>query len=138
MIGPALTAFTRTPREINSPESVFVNEIIVGLRCCINARCRHPDVWIDRPVDYDRRWVREHRQQFLQQKVSLHVRVERSLKRHCVPLAERFQFDNPRIYEQHVQLSERVSDFFGKSWCAASPASASMTFTSPSSLRTAS
>lgn len=31
MIGPALTAFTRIPRGINSPESVFVNEIIAAL-----------------------------------------------------------------------------------------------------------
>jgi hypothetical protein len=30
MIGPALTAFTRMPREINSPESVLVNEIIAA------------------------------------------------------------------------------------------------------------
>jgi hypothetical protein len=30
MIGPALTAFTRIPREINSPESVLVNEMMAA------------------------------------------------------------------------------------------------------------
>jgi hypothetical protein len=28
-------------------------------------------------------------------------------------LADRFQFGNPRIDEEDVQLSERLSDFFG-------------------------
>src|SRR5579885_1611630 len=85
-----------------------------GLGCRIDARCRHPDVRIHRSVDYDRRWVREHRQQFLKQKVwTLHVRVERTIKRHRIPLADWLQFGDPRIDKEYVQLSECFSDFVG-------------------------
>jgi hypothetical protein len=71
-------------------------------------------VRIDRSVDYDRRWVREQRQQFLKQKVwTLHVRVERSVKCRRVPLADWLQFGDPRIDKEDVQLSECLSDFVG-------------------------
>src|SRR5262249_47064537 len=80
----------------------------------INTRCRHPDVWVDGPIDYDRRWICEHRQQFLKKKVwTLHVRVERSVERRCVPLADWFQFGNSGIDEEDVQHSKRLADFLG-------------------------
>ena len=60
---------------------------------------------IDRSVDYDRRWVREQRQQFLKQKVwTLHVRVERSVKCRRVPLADWLQFGDPRIDKEDPDL----------------------------------
>ena len=112
-IGPGLTAFSRIPREISSPEKRLDQGKHRRLRRAVRARIRHPEMCVDRAVDDYGCWIREERQERLnQEKWPFEVDAEVAIERRLLPLFERPHLDNACVEQQNVKRSEFVPDRF--------------------------